>query len=350
MIAALLTLAGLGLIASLILGIASRVFAVEVDPRVEMIEDLLPSANCGGCGMAGCSAYAEALVSGRADFGGCPVNSPLNDKKIAKVLGVKAVSKEKRVAVLKCQGDYTLSVRGHQYFGVLTCQAAHLLAGGGKECPFGCLGYGDCQKACNFDSITIIDGLNKVEQEICTGCGACARVCPRHLIDIVPISKKVHVLCKSTDKGGAVTKYCARGCIGCKKCEKVCPVDAVHVTNFLSDIDYDKCVNCGRCAIECPSNCIFDEVEQRYKYEITEDCPGCMLCAKKCPVDAISGEKKQLHTIDQEKCIHCGVCFDVCKKDTIRKLDVVNVAEHMLKEKEAAKAAKEKKKSEVAGI
>lgn len=347
MIAALLTLAGLGLIASLILGIASRVFAVEVDPRVEQIEELLPGANCGGCSYAGCAGYAEALVAGRAPLGGCPVNSAINDKAIAKVLGVKAVTKEKRVAVLKCQGDYTHSVRSHQYFGILTCKAAHLLAGGDKECPYGCLGYGDCQQACSFDSITIIDGLNHVEKEICTGCGACAKACPRDLIALVSISKKVHVLCKSKDKGGPVSKYCARGCIGCKKCEKVCPVDAIIMTDFLAEIDYDKCVNCGRCAAECPTGCIIDEVGQRFSYEITEDCPGCTLCAKKCPVNAISGKKKQLHTIDQEKCINCGVCFDACKKDTVRKLDPVNVAEHMLK---ARQKEKEKKESEVAGI
>ena len=332
MLAAILTLAGLGLAASLILGVASRVFSVEVDPRIEQVVELLPGVNCGGCGFAGCAGYAEALVAGKAEMGLCPVNSPENEAEIAKVLGVSAAKKEKRVAVLRCQGDYTHSVRRYKYFGVMTCKAAHLLSGGAKECRFGCLGYGDCQAACKFDSIVIIDGLNHVEKQICTGCGACARACPRDLIDIVPINKKVHVLCTSTDKGGAVTKYCAFGCIGCKKCEKECPVDAIHVENFLAKIDYDKCINCGRCAQACPTHCILDEVEQRYEYEITDDCTGCMLCQKKCPVGAVTGEKKQKHTIDQEKCVQCGICFEVCRKDSIRRIDPKGVATHMIKQ------------------
>lgn len=334
MIEALLIMAGLGLLASLGLGLAGRIFSVEIDPRIEQAIDLLPGANCGGCSFAGCTAYATAVIEGKAQIGLCPVNSEENDKAIAKMLGVKASKKEKLVAVLHCQGDYTRSVRRYQYFGIMTCKAAHLLSGGAKECPFGCLGYGDCQNACSFDSITIVDGLNHIEKQICTGCGACVKACPRDLIDLVPISKKVHVLCKSTDKGGAVTKYCAIGCIGCKKCEKVCPVDAIHVTNFLAEISYDKCINCGKCAEECPNNVIIDEVliesGPRPFYEITTDCTGCTLCKKKCPMDAVSGEKKELHTIDQEKCVQCGICYDVCKKKTFRLIDPQQVASHMV--------------------
>lgn len=330
MLVALITLAGLGMIASLVLGIASRVFAVEIDPRVEQVQDLLPGANCGGCSFAGCAGYAEAVVAHKAAPGLCPVNTTENDAAIAKVLGVKASKKEKRIAVLRCQGDNLRSVRRYQYFGIMTCKAAHALSGGAKECRFGCLGYGDCQQACTFDSITIIDGLNLVEKQLCTGCGACARVCPRDLIDLVPISKQVHVLCLSKDKGGAVTKYCSIGCIGCKKCVKACPVEAIEVTDFLAQIDYDKCINCGKCAQDCPTGCIYDEVETRYnRYEITEDCPGCLLCKKKCPVDAIAGEKKQPHVIDQEKCVQCGICYTACKKNTIRRIDPKNVATHM---------------------
>ncbi len=334
MIEALLTLAGLGLLASLGLGVASRVFFVKIDPKIEQITELLPGANCGGCGFAGCSGYAAAVADGSAAPGLCPVVTTEDEGKIAGILGVKAAKKEKKVAVLYCQGDYTRSVRRYQYFGVMTCKAAHALSGGAKECPFGCLGYGDCQQVCPFDSIVIVDGLNQIEKETCTGCGACVKACPRDLISLVPISKKVHVLCKSTDKGGAVSKYCAMGCIGCKKCEKICPVDACHVENFLAKIDYDKCINCGLCAEECPNNTILDEVliesGPRPKYIISDDCTGCTLCKKKCPMGAISGEKKELHYIDQEKCVKCGICYDVCKKKTFRLIDVKDVATHMI--------------------
>jgi Na+-translocating ferredoxin:NAD+ oxidoreductase RNF subunit RnfB len=330
MIYALITLAGLGLVASLILGIAGRVFHVEVDPRVTTIAELLPGANCGGCGFAGCGAYAESVVSGKAAPGMCPVNDSESEAEIAGVLGVKSVKREKRVAVLHCQGNYTHTVRRYEYFGVMTCKAAHRLSGGAKECRFGCLGYGDCQLACNFDSITIINGLTQVEKDLCTGCGACGRACPRDLIEMVPISKKVHVLCKSKDKGGQVTKYCAVGCIGCKRCEKICPVAAVTVTDFLATIEYAKCINCGKCAEVCPCGSIHDEIEARPRYEIAAHCPGCTLCKKKCPVDAISGEKKQPHVIDQEKCVQCGICFTVCRKNTINTIDPESVTTHML--------------------
>lgn len=344
MLAALIILAGLGLIAGLGLGIASKVFAVEVDPRLEIVQELLPGVNCGGCGFPGCSGYAEALVAGRAVLGLCPVLASENADTISKILGIDVSKLEKKVAVLRCQGDYTRSVRKYEYFGVMTCKAAHFL-GGDKGCIYGCLGYGDCQQACKFDSITILDGLNVIEKSICTGCGACVKACPRDLIDLVPVSKKVHVLCMSKDKGAAVTKICAVGCIGCKKCEKECPVDAIHVIENYAVIDYGKCINCGKCAEVCPTECIADEIGQRYFPEIMDECPGCMLCMKKCPVGAITGEKKQKHTVDLEKCVKCGICFDVCRKNTIRKLDPANVATHMID-----KPMKEKTADETSGI
>ena len=319
MIYAVLILAGLGLIAALGLGIASRVFAVATDPKVEAVLDLLPGANCGACGFAGCAGYADAVASGAAAAGLCTVNSQENNEAIAKVLGVAMEKLERKFPVLHCQGDKVRAVFRYEYHGVFTCAAAHLLAGGSKGCRYGCLGYGDCMRSCPFDAIRLDEnGMPIFDNNKCTSCGACERACPRNIIELVPVSKKVHVLCMSKDKGARVQKYCALGCIACKKCEKNCPVDAIHVVDNIALIDYSKCINCGICASVCPSHSIIDNIGERPRYEITE-CIGCTLCAKKCPVGAITGEKKQMHVIDQEKCVHCGICDDVCKKGTITK-------------------------------
>ncbi len=55
------------------------------------------------------------------------------------------------------------------------------------------------------------------------------------------------------------------------------------------------------------------------QYKITDTCKGCTLCARNCPVDAIEGNVKELHKIDQDKCIKCGKCMDHCKFDAIIK-------------------------------
>lgn len=138
----------------------------------------------------------------------------------------------------------------------MTCKGALQLYGGNKSCAYGCLGMGDCVRACDFNAIHIVNGVAVVDRDVCVGCGVCANTCPKSVIQILTKDDRVAVRCKSTDKGAAVMKNCKNGCIGCKKCENTCKFDAIHVENNLASIDYDKCKNCGLCAKECPTGAI----------------------------------------------------------------------------------------------
>ncbi len=250
------TITALAVTFGLGLAIASKLFAVETDPRVDEVLDHLPAANCGACGYAGCLSAAEAIVKGEAAPDACPVATGMAQKQIAKIMGVEVGEKERAVSVLLCSGGYKVGDK-FEYGGVHDCGAAVLVQGGPKLCSYGCIGMGSCVRACPFDAIRIgPDGLSEVIEEKCTGCGKCAEVCPHNLFVVQPVSKGVHVRCRSCDKGGLVKKICSTGCIGCKKCEKVCPVDAIKVESFLAKIDYKKCIACGKCVKECPQGTI----------------------------------------------------------------------------------------------
>ena len=251
---ALLTMGLLGILFGVGLYIASRVFHVVEDPRVESVTETLPGANCGGCGFAGCGGLATAIVHGSAPADACPVCNSCQLLQIAEIMGVELEQGVRKVAIVHCAGR-TVADR-FQYSGPPTCAASNLLIGGQKECPYGCLNFGDCVRACQFDALHLVDGIPKVDEERCTACGKCVEACPRSLIDLQPVDKHVHVRCRSFDKGGAVRKYCEVGCIGCKKCEKECPFDAIHVSDFLAQIDYVKCVSCGKCVKVCPMHTI----------------------------------------------------------------------------------------------
>jgi len=251
-------IAGLAIIFGLGLAIASRIFAVDADPRIEKVLDNLPGVNCGACGKAGCSNLAEAIAKGEAPPDACPVATAEAHKLIGEIMGVAVGAKERKVAVLLCNGGNRVDSR-HDYSGVRDCRAAALLHGGYKQCEYGCLGLGTCVEACPFEALRMgSDGLPEVIEERCRACGKCAEACPTGLFVIQPVSKNVHVRCKSCDKGAVTKKACAVGCIGCRKCEKECPVDAIKVNNFLASIDYTKCISCGKCAKVCPQGTIAD--------------------------------------------------------------------------------------------
>jgi electron transport complex protein RnfB len=250
------SIASLAVIFGLGLAIASKVFAVDTDPRIEEVLEHLPGVNCGACGYAGCSAAAEAIVKGEAEADSCPVATSMAYKSIAKVMGVEVAEKEPVVSVLLCSGGYKVGEK-FEYSGVRDCSAAALVQGGPKMCSYGCIGLDSCVEVCPFDAITMgPDGLPEVVESLCTGCGKCAEACPNNLFVVQPLKKSVHVLCRSCDKGAAVKKSCDTGCIGCKKCEKICPVEAITVENFLAKIDYNKCIACGKCVKECPQGTI----------------------------------------------------------------------------------------------
>ncbi|WP_025323401.1 RnfABCDGE type electron transport complex subunit B [Deferrisoma camini] len=319
MIPAVGVLGLLGLLAALGLAVASLRFRVEVDPRVEQIEGVLPGVNCGACGYAGCSALAQALVEGEAAPTACIPGGGDVAQAVAGILGVDAGETVQRVAVVHCKGSPDVAPDRGRYAGIPDCRAAALVGGGPKRCDYGCMGLGSCERACPFDAIHVgPDRLAHVDREKCTGCGACVEACPKRIIDLVPADRLVYIRCTNPHRGKAVKAVCSVGCIGCRRCEKTCPFGAISMDRDLARIDPEKCTSCGLCATVCPTSTIDDLVEVRHRARIDEDaCIGCTKCAKVCPVDAIAGERKQPHRVDPEKCIACSQCMESCPVNAI---------------------------------
>lgn len=249
----MLSIGGLGLVLGAGLGYAGKIFAVEEDPKLGEIMGALPGANCGGCGYPGCSGCAAAIVAGKAPVNACPVGGAAASAKIAEIMGVVVEEKEPTAAFVKCNGTCTTAKNKYKYQGISDCtMATHLAGGGSKGCTYGCLGLGSCKNACAFGAIEIVDGIAVIDKEKCVSCGKCVSACPKHIIEILPVKKKVKVQCSSKDAGKAVMANCSVGCIGCKICEKNCPFDAIHVVDNIAVIDYEKCKGCGICANKCP--------------------------------------------------------------------------------------------------
>ena len=254
----ILLLGILGLVFGLGLSLAARVFAVEVDPRVEALEETLPGANCGGCGYPGCSGYAEAIASGAAAPNLCTAASAEVIARIGEIMGVTIEAKERMIAVVRCRGDVSTDNRKYDYLGDSSCAEAVLVAEGPNPCVYGCVGMGTCVHACPFDAIHIRPGRPPaVDPDKCTACGNCVVACPKNLIDLVPASRKTIVLCCNHDKGKSAKDSCAIACIGCGKCSKNCPEQCITMDNNLPHIDYEKCTACGTCAAVCPQKTIF---------------------------------------------------------------------------------------------
>jgi Na+-translocating ferredoxin:NAD+ oxidoreductase RNF subunit RnfB len=255
--------AGVGLFIGLFLGFAAKTFEVKVDEREIKVRELLPGANCGGCGYPGCDGMAAAIAKGTAPANGCPVANKEAHARIAEVMGTVAVETETKVAFVKCSGTCDKTQVKYEYYGVRDCNKAALVPGrGNKKCSYGCMGFGSCVTACAFDAIHIIDGIAYVDKEKCTGCSACVVQCPNKLIEMVPASARHLVACSSLDKGKEVKLACSVGCIGCKLCVKACEFDAITVDNNLARIDYSKCTNCGKCAAVCPVKVIVAEQQE----------------------------------------------------------------------------------------
>lgn len=255
-LSSVLSLGGLGLLFGVLLGYASKKFEVKVDERIPKVREVLPGANCGGCGYAGCDAYAAAVVEDGASPSACSVGGSKVAEEIGTILGIKVDETEKMTAFVKCKGTCGKAKNKYEYEGIKDCIEANELMGGAKACSYGCLGLGTCVSVCQFGALDIVDGVAKVNREKCTNCGACIDICPKGLIESVPYSKKVRVECNSKDNGKVVRVNCSAGCIGCKICEKNCPKDAIKVVDNVAKIDYTKCVNCGICAQKCPTKVI----------------------------------------------------------------------------------------------
>lgn len=255
-LSAVLSLGIMGLLFGMILAVASKIFHVEVDSRVDAVLSALPGANCGGCGFTGCAAFAKAVVEGAAKTNGCPVGGDSTAAEVAAIMGVEAQKTNRVCARILCSGKHEFVTRKYVYDGIEDCLSASKLAGGDKTCPYGCLGLGTCAKRCPFGAISVVDGVAFVNKDKCMACGLCVSTCPRKVIKLVPYGQDTWVGCASKDKGAVSRKYCTYSCIGCGICAKNCPTGAITVTDNLASIDYEKCTNCGICVAKCPMKSI----------------------------------------------------------------------------------------------
>ena len=262
----------------LILAFASKLFFVKTDERIEKISELLPGANCGGCGYTGCAALAKAIADGEAETNACTSVSKEVCDKIAEIVGKAPAKNHVRYrAQVMCSGTHERAAKKYVYAGIHDCVSASKLSGGDKLCPNGCIGLGTCAAACKFDAINIINGVAAVDYEKCVACGVCVATCPKSIIKLIPYEAKHWVGCSSADKGAVTKSYCNVGCIGCKICEKACPNEAIKVTGSLAEIDYSKCDGCGLCESKCPRKIIWSGRSQgedgiiRLKQDLTTD-------------------------------------------------------------------------------
>lgn len=248
----------LGLLLAALLVIANRRLFVYEDPRIDDVEALLPHANCGACGTAGCRAFAEQLVAGEVQPGKCTVNSKDMNQLIASFLGVDLGSEEKRVARLACAGGNHVARTHVRYQGLDTCRAAALVSGGGKGCVWGCLGFGDCEVVCEFDAITMDrHGLPVVDATRCTACGDCVDICPRKLFSLHPVSHRLWVACNNPEAGETAEADCMVLCTGCGRCAADAPEGMISIEDKLAVIDYSRNALASRLAIErCPTGAI----------------------------------------------------------------------------------------------
>lgn len=265
----LLAVVSLGIIAlviAMVLYVVSRRFAVYEDPRIAQVAELLPQANCGGCGYPGCQGFADACVrADTLDGKWCPVGGRELMDRVAAALGREVGTVvDPRVAVVRCSGSFAHCRRTNTYDGVANCAIAASLYGGETGCVYGCLGCGDCVVACAFDAIHInpATGLPEVVEDKCTACGACVKACPRAIIELRNKgrkSRRIYVSCVSRDKGAVTRKACDVGCIGCGKCVKACAYDAITLEHHLAYIDHNRCVLCRKCVAVCPQHSILEE-------------------------------------------------------------------------------------------
>ena len=241
LISALSFLAGLSIGLAMLLALANRFLKVEEDPRIDIVTDSLPGANCGACGLPGCRAFAEQVVDGKIQPSQCPVGGPSTAEYIANLLGIEAGSMEKKVARLLCAGGSDVAIQVGEYEGYSSCRAASTVAGGFKGCTFGCLGLADCEVSCTFDAIKMApNGLPIVDMVTCTACGDCVDACPKDLFEIIPLRRQLLVQCKSILEGEAVTDLCSVGCNGCSRCAADAPAGLIEMKYNLPIIEMNR--------------------------------------------------------------------------------------------------------------
>ncbi len=252
----LLIFIGLGVITGVLLTIASKIFEVHEDERVEHIYEVLPQINCGACGFAGCKEYAHAVVANGVAINLCVVGGKESSDLIASVMDISQMEVLRRVATVKCNGSCNVTKNKYDFECSNSCSSQIRFYNGSKSCDYGCLGCGDCVNACDQNSVSIINGVAVICKETCIGCAKCVEVCPKKIIEMTNYENSVLVACSSKASGKDVRLACSVGCIGCKKCEKTCEYEAISVLDNLAVIDYERCVKCGKCATVCPVGAI----------------------------------------------------------------------------------------------
>ena len=260
-LAAVLAIGGLAFIFGASLSYASKIFAVKIDERVEKISEILPGANCGGCGAPGCSAYAELVVKGTLPIDACAPGGSEVTSLIAEIMGQGPVEVVEKRAVVRCSGSQENAVLKYEYYGIESCKSAVLIDEGPKACKYACIGFGDCVRSCPFDAMYMMDNrLPYVIEEKCTACGNCVDACPRNIMDILPKSEVIFVGCMSQGRGKEVKSVCKVGCNGCTLCaqEKVTPSGAITMDGNLPKLDYTKDHEFENAVAKCPSKIFVD--------------------------------------------------------------------------------------------
>ena len=272
-----LLLSSVGIVAAVVLFLVSKRFYVYENPLIEEVEDILPAANCGGCGSPGCKAFAEKLVN-TEDISDlfCPVGGNDVMKQVSSLLGKEVAEQDPTVAVLRCQGSCEVRPKTSEFQGPSSCAISALVYGGETDCQYGCLGFGDCVDVCDFDAMYMNEetGLPVIITDKCTSCGACVKACPREIIEMRPRNKrdlKIFVGCLNQDKAGIARKACAVACIGCSKCVDICPKDAVTMTGSLAYIDPAVCTLCRKCVEVCPTHSIIETNFPKKKVKVKKE-------------------------------------------------------------------------------
>ena len=261
---AVLVLSAVGAVSAIILYFAAQKFKVIAEPQIYEVEDILPKTNCGGCGFAGCSAFAEKIVKdGTLDGLNCPVGGNAVMTRVAQIMGLQANEIQQMIAVLRCNGSRKNAPSKIKYDGPENCAFAHHLFSGENGCPQSCLGLGDCVVSCDFDALYLDEktGLPVVVANKCVACKACVKACPRKIFEMRSKGKddrRIYVSCVNTEKSTRAKENCGVACIGCRKCVKACVYDAIELKNNLAYIDFEKCTLCRKCVAECPTNAILE--------------------------------------------------------------------------------------------
>lgn len=311
-------LGGMGVLFGVGLAIANKKLGIEKDPREVAVRNALPGANCGGCGFAGCDAFAAAVLSGNAKVNGCPVGGVSCSEQIAGIMGVDAGGSKRWVSTVVCRGATGRCKEKYVYKGIEDCRAAALAADGYKACRFACLGLGTCAKSCEYDAIHMENELAVIDKDKCVGCQKCVAVCPKSVLQMMPDDRPIQLRCRANARGRMVKDLCDAGCIACTRCAKACKFGAIEMKDNLPVISIEKCVGCMECARVCPSGAIEGDVANRPVAKIdSKDCIGCEKCKAACRFNAIEGESKGDHVVIHAECTGCGECVRACPQDCI---------------------------------